>query len=487
MNHNVSFILDLLLYLLVLSYGKIRKLGRVLKYIKSKRFTMATKKTKDTPKIYKSKISFDDVVGHKQIKERLKGIIRIVKNPKILERFDTPVPKGLLIYGPESVGKSMLAKAFAKEAGFSYMEIFGSKLFELDYIKEVYEIASKNVPCMVILEDIDIKGIVQGAITNVSFADIAKVLESTNEMVFTIATAENLDEVGQVLTTTQKLDFLLEVSELDKDARRFFIEKIMQKPHDPKINIDRIVLYITGMSAMDLERLGRMAALNVVEQGKEVISEEILIEQINIIKYGHKIEKQMVKTLEEEIKMTAYHEAAHAVLSALLLPHIKIEQVTIAPRSKMLGFVSYNADDPVSNITKEQLFFDVCVLLSGRVAKVKKMGSEHMDSGAVNDLSQASLQVYAAIAHIGMDKELGYINLDAIGNLDNYFLEQQIEKRFLHWIHVAKTYSEKLVDEHWDKIETLALKLIEQEIVESEELTEIIGNKKMSYSIPDSL
>ena len=448
---------------------------------------MATKKKKDIPKVKKSKIGFDDVVGHKQIKERLKGIIKIIKKPAMLERFDTAIPKGLLIYGPVSVGKSMLAKAFAKEAGLSYLEISGSKLFELEYIKEVYEIASKNAPCIVLLEDIDVKGIMQGAITNVSFSDIAKVLESTDERVFTIATAESLDEIDPVLTSPQKLDFLLEVMELDKDARRFFIEKIMDKPHDPKINVERIVRYITGMSALELERIGRMAALSVVEQDKELITEEILIEQINIIKYGHKVEKKMVETLEKELKMTAYHEAAHAVLSVLLLPHIKIEQVTISPRSKMLGFVSYNEEDPLSNISKIDLFHDICVLLSGRVAKIKKMGAENMDSGAQNDLSQASLQTYAAITTLGMDKELGYINLNAINTLDNYFLEQQIEKRFLHWMHVAKQNAEELVDAHWDKIETLAQKLIEQEIVESDELASIIGDEELIHKLPDSL
>ncbi len=448
---------------------------------------MARKKAKDTLKAYKSKIGFDDIIGHKQIKERLKAILKIVKNPKKLERFDIPVPKGLLIYGPSSVGKSMLAKAFSREAGVTYYEISGSKLFELDYIKEIYKAASKHAPCVVILEDIDIKGIMQGAITNVSFSDIAKVLESTDAMVFTIATAESLDAVDPVLTSPQKLDFLLEVSKLDKDARRFFIEKIMEKPHDPKINVERIVRYITGMSALELERLGRMAALHVVEEAKEEITEEILIEQINIIKYGHKIEKQMVKNLEEELKMTAYHEASHAVLSSLLLPHIKIEQVTIAPRSKMLGFVSYNADDELSNVTKEELFNDVCVLLAGRVSKIKKAGSEHMDSGAVNDLSQASLQVYAAITNLGMDKELGFINIDSIAVLDNYFLSQQIEKRFLHWMKVAKEHTDKLVDEHWHIIEALALKLIEQEIVESDELSQIIGEKKVSHKIPNTL
>jgi len=448
---------------------------------------MARKKDKNTPQICTSKIDFNDIVGHKPIKERLRSIINIIKNPERLKRFDTSPPKGLLIYGPVSVGKSMLAKAFAKEAKLPYYEISGSQLFDMEHIKEVYKTASKHAPCLVILEDLDIKGLMQGAITNVSFSDIAKVLESIDAMVFTVATAESLESIDPVLTAAQKLDFLLEVSKLDKGARRFFIEKILKKPHDSKIDIERIVRYITGMSALELERLGRMAVLSVLEQNKELITEEILIEQINIIKYGHKIEKQMVKDLEKELEMTAYHEASHAILSSLLLPHIKIEQVTIAPRSKMLGFVSYNADDELSNVTKEELFNDVCVLLAGRAAKIKIRGIEHMDSGAVNDLSQASLQVYAAITNLGMDKELGFINIDSIAVLDNYFLSQHIEKRFLHWLAVAKEHTIKLVDEHWSMIEALALKLIEQEIVESHELSAIIGRKKIKHKIPESL
>ncbi len=448
---------------------------------------MPSKKTKDKPKLRPSNIGFDDVVGHKQIKKRLASIIRIIHDPKKLEAFDIPMPKGALLYGPPSVGKSMLAKAFVKEAGLKYIEISGSKLFELDYIKEVYDIASRQAPSVVILEDIDVKGFIQGAVTNVSFSDIAKVIESVDAMVFTIATSETLEDVDPVLTAPQKLDFLIEVEKLDKDARKFFIERILKKPHDPKINIDRIVRYITGMSAMELERLGRMAALNVIEEDKKWITEEILIEQINIIKYGHKIETQMVKNLEEELKMTAYHEAAHAVLSTILLPHIKIEQVTISRRSKMLGFVSYNAEDEMSNITKEELFHDTCVLLAGRMSKIKKAGETKMDSGAVNDLSQASLNVYAAITNLGMDKELGLINIESIALLDSYFLSPQIEKRFLHWMHAARTRTEMLVDEYWDKIEKLALQLIEKEIVEEEELLKIVGKVNVSYPIPESL
>jgi len=448
---------------------------------------MSKKKSKNLHKLHISTIDFDDVVGHKQIKVRLKAIVKIINNPAKLERFNTPVPKGLLIYGPVSIGKSMLAKSFAKEIGMQYLEISGSKLFDSSYIKEIYETASKHAPCIVILEDLDIKGLIQGAFTNVSFTDIAKIIESVDSSVFTIATAVNLDDIDSVLTAPQKLDFLLETSNLDKEARRFFIEKILMMPHDDKIDIERIVRYITGMDALELERLGRMSALSVIEQDKELITEEILIEQINIIKYGHKIENQIIKNLEEELTMTAYHEAAHAILSMLLLPHIKIEQVTIAPRSKALGFVSYNTDDQISNITKKELFNDVCVLLAGRIAKIKKVGENQMDSGAINDLSRASYQVYSAISNLGMDRELGLINIDTITTLDNYFLSQQIEKRFLHWLNVAKKETIILVDKYWDKIEILAQRLIEKEIVESDELSHIIGNIKISYKLPDTI
>lgn len=448
---------------------------------------MAVTSDKETPRLHDSKISFDDIVGHKHIIERLKNIIHIIKNPKALEHFNTPSPKGILIYGPSSVGKSMLARAFAKASGLRYLEISGSKLFEVDHIKEVYEMAGKHAPTLVILEDIDIRGIMQGAITNVSFSDIAKIISQSKPGVFTIATAERLEEIDQSLIAPGVLDFLLEVSKLDKDARHFFVEKILRMPHAKTIDVERIVRYITGMSAMELERLGRMAALSCVEQGKKELTEEILIEQINIIKYGHKIETQMIKNLELELKMTAYHEASHAVISLLLLPQIKIEQVTIAPRSKMLGFVSYNIEDQISNVTKEELFYDICVLLAGQIAKAKVQGPNAIDSGAIDDLSQASLNAYTAIATLGMDKVLGMINVEGIMNVDNFFLSEQIEKRFLHWMHTAEQVTKRLVESHWDKIETLADQLIADEIVESDKLIEIIGDVSVNITIPESI
>jgi len=439
-----------------------------------------------------STVGFDDIIGHKNVKKRLKAIVRIFTNPEIVAEFKISPPKGMLIYGPPSVGKGMLARAFAKEAKVPYFEISGSRLFDAAYIKSVYEKAKAQAPCIVLLEDIDIKGLYHGTITNISFSDVAKEIEDVpvdnGKYVFTIATAVELEEIDPVLTAPGKLDFLVEVSKLDQEARRFFIEKILQKPNDGKIDVKRIVRYITGLGAADLERLGRMAALAVIEQGKKVITEDILIEQINIIKYGHKLENQMIKNLETEMKMTAYHEAAHAIVSYILLPNVKIEQITISPRSKMLGFVSYNTEDQIATVTKEEIFNDICVLLSGQIAKIRKTGKSYaIDTGAVDDLYQATFQAYNAISVLGMDKQLGFINLSAISQNDPYFLSEAIEKRLLKWIEEAQKVATALVEEYWSHIDQLASTLIEKEVVESDELVKLLGKRKPRHVLPRTL
>lgn len=159
--------------------------------------------------------------------------------------------------------------------------------------------------------------------------------------------------------------------ELDREARRFFIEQILKKPNDGKIDVDKVVRYISGMNGYELQRIGKEASLHAIRHGLTCISEEILLEQINIIKYGSKLEKKHIRNLEEDLRMTAFHEAGHAVLSYLLLPNTKIEQVTIAPRLRVLGFISYSFEDFPSNLSKEEVFNNICVLMAGRTASMK--------------------------------------------------------------------------------------------------------------------
>jgi len=211
------------------------------------------------------------------------------------------------------------------------------------------------------------------------------------------------------------------------------------------------------------------------------LSEEILLEQINIIKYGTKLENKQIRDVEISMAKTAYHEAGHAVLSSILLPKIKIEQVTVAPRSESLGFVSYHNDDYIDAASKDDLFNDICILLAGRIAKIEKFGEDGMETGAVNDLEMATMQVYAAIALFGMDEELGYINISGLEEgYQNQLFKEKIENRILIWIDKATKKTKQEVKRLWPAIHAVAQELIKKEMIDGEELKEIIKNSNIN-------
>jgi len=436
----------------------------------------------ERPSVEFPTIGFEDIAGNKTIKKNLRQIISILKKPELVKKFDIDMPKGMLLYGPKGVGKTMLGKAFAKEAEIPFIYVSGSELFDPDYIRDVYQKAKKFAPSIVFLDEIDIKGIIEGVYTNMPAEQVVMNLNELSsdpdEFVFTIATAKNKEDIDPAIIAPGRIDTFVEVPELDKEARRFFIEKILEKPNDGKIDVDKVVRYISGMSGYDLQRIGNEASLYAIRNNMNCITEEILIEQINNIKYGYKLEKKHIRNLEEDLKSTAYHEAGHAVLSYLLLPDIKIEQVTIAPRLETLGFVSYTAEDFAGNVSKEEIFNNICVFLAGRVANIKKSGAGGINTGASNDLEQASYQAYLAIANLGMDEEVGYVHVDILAqNINKQIFLKKVEERITKWISNATAKTEILVEKHWDKIDKLASILIQQEIVDGEELENIMKGK----------
>ncbi|MBN1931727.1 MAG: AAA family ATPase [Desulfobacterales bacterium] len=433
----------------------------------------------ERPRVEFSAVGFNDIAGNKTIKKTLKQIINILKDPNLVKRFDIDMPKGMLLYGPTGVGKTMLAKAFAKEAELPYIYVSGSDLFDSDYIRRAYHKAKEFAPSIVFLDEVDIKGIIEGVYANMPSDPLAMELDALSshpfEFVFTIATAKNREEVDPAIIAPGRIDTFVEVPELDREARRFFIEKILEKPNDGKIDVDKVVRYISGMSGYELKRIGKEASLYAIRQNLEFITEEILIEQINNIKYGYKLEKKHFRNLEEELKKTAFHEAGHAVISYILLPDIKIEQVTIAPRLETQGFVSYTAEDFPGNVSKEEIFNNICVMLAGRIANIKKFGPKGIDTGAANDLEQATYQAYLAITSLGMDDELGYVHLDTLyRNINKQLFQEKVENRIIKWIADAKEKAEKLVNQYWSKIESVSQLLLQKEIVDGSELEEIM-------------
>lgn len=429
----------------------------------------------DLPEVKFSSTGFEDIAGHEPVKKHLREILSILEKTDKIKDFGIAMPKGVLLHGPSGVGKTLLGKAFAREANLPFVYASGSDLFDPNFIRQVYQKARVYAPSIVFLDEIDIKGVVEGTLTPIPVEQILMELEALpsdpGEFVFTVVTAQLREDVNPELVSPGRIDISVEVPELDREARRFFIEKILEKPNDGKIDVDKVVRYISGMSGYELERIGQEAALYAIRNDLDCITEEILIDQINTIKYGRKIDRKQIRNIEEDLRKTAVHEAAHAVLSYTLLPHIKIEQVTITPRSHTLGFVAYSGEDFEDNISREEIFNNICVMLAGRTAQMRQFGPDGMDSGAGNDLEQATYMAYLAIALLGMDEEIGFVHVDTLQHHVNTTMFQAVlEERIRHWIRDASARAEMLVEKHWNRIEHLASVLIHQEIIDGTEL-----------------
>ncbi|MDD2357253.1 MAG: AAA family ATPase [Thiovulaceae bacterium] len=429
--------------------------------------------------LHVSDVKFADVAGQQRVKNELLEVLALLKEPQRLEHFGMLPPKGMFLFGQQGMGKKLLARAFACESDMPYITISGADLFNEAVIRKAYAKAYVSAPAIVILEDIDIQGVVGGIISKMNITPLIEELDNLSQTfeapVFTIITLSDIVDIPEELNKAGRIDIRIEVPKLDIEARRFFIEEVLKKPHDAAIDVERVVRYISGLGGNELKRIGEEAALECARKGLKELTEEILLEQINIIKYGTKLENKQIRDIETSMAKTAYHEAGHAVLSFTLLPNIKIEQVTVAPRSEALGFVSYHNDDYIDATSKEELFNDVCVLLAGRIAKMEKFGESGMETGAISDLEVANMQAYAAIALFGMDEELGYINITGIESVyGRKILSKKIEERLLVWMNEAKEKTVQEVKRLWPAIEAVAKELIIKEVVDGEELKNII-------------
>lgn len=439
--------------------------ARIEKLAKSDDFGDASGIQVDLPDV-----SFDDIAGHTLIKSRLKEAINLVKNREALKAEGVSAPRGMLLYGVPGTGKTMLAKAFAHEADLPFIACSGNDLLSESFIRTLFARARDYAPAIIFIDEIDAlprrgtAGPQADALVNRMLVEIDGFGGGESE-IFIIAATNRKDLIDDAILRSGRIDLHYEVPQLDKGARRWFIEKMLKRPlFSNDVNVDQLVLLTAGFSGADLQKVSREAVLHALREGLDQITPEQLIEQINTQKYGSPLNLEDGK---QHLLETAYHEAAHAVVSKLLLPERRIEQVTVVARADFLGMVSYDRDQQ-HDYTKEFLFNLTCVALAGRAAQVKQFGDKGLDSGASNDLKQAASYAWYAIAEWGMDDELYNICIPALQqSLGTTPFQQLTEQRIKHWLDRATAHTQAVIDTHWSKIEAVAQQVLQDEIVDA--------------------
>jgi len=419
-------------------------------------------------------ISFKNVAGHHVAKKRLTEIINILKEPSRLGAFGVDLPKGMLLYGVPGTGKTMLAKAFANEADLPFIQTTGSEILDIDLMKNIFKKAREYAPSIIFVDEIDAIGTRNGSVIDIRINQFLTELNGFSDdveaQIFVIAATNLKEKIDPAILRSGRIDLHVEIDMLDREAREFFINQILKKPTSGEFDKEKLLTYTAGMTGADLEKVSRESALYVFRNGLDTITQEILVEQINTIKYGSRITH---KSIDKLMASTAIHEAGHAVISRMLMPDVKIEQITVVPRNDALGFVSYDRDGDLSNLTRQDIKSKLCVAFAGREAQLKQYGEEGFDSGASSDLNMATRYAYYAIANLGMGDKTGYVNIENQATL----FSDKIELDIAQWLDEATTKTKSLVIQHWDKITALSDLLQEKEIVNEAEFLALIGEE----------
>ena len=427
-------------------------------------------------------VSFDDIAGHDNAKTRLHEVINFLKDPKLLKAFDVQPPKGMLLYGPPGTGKTLLAKAFSAEAELPFISITGVELLQLDKIKKVFSKAKEYAPSIIFIDELDTigkrgKDNSREVQINKFLAEMDGFSNKADEHVFIIAATNYKENIDTAIIRPGRIEIHIKVDDLDKEARKYFINKIIKnKPTRGKFDMHKLLTYTAGLTGAQFELVSKEASFYCIRHNLSHITQDILIQEINKAKYGEKISHI---SNERIFHKTAIREAAHTIITKHLMPEVKIKQISVTPRNNKNGFISNNFDDLQTNMTIEDIKHRICVSLAGRIAQIKKYGSIiGMDMEGSPDLQHAINDAYMAIAHYGMDQEVRYIkikssNPKASDENDSQHSDKKVDEAVERWMTEAELKTIKLVDDNWDKIEHLSTLLLDKEILYEDDLRDI--------------
>ena len=443
------------------------------------------------------RVTFDDVAGADEEKAELEEIVDFLKQPARYVEMGARIPKGVLLVGPPGTGKTLLAKAIAGEAGVPFFSISGSDFVEMfvgvgaSRVRDLFEQAKKNSPSLIFIDEIDAVGRQRGAGLGGGHDEREQTLNQllvemdgfgANEGIIMIAATNRPDILDPALLRPGRFDRQIMVGRPDRKGREAVLEvHTKKKPLDNDVSLDVLAKRTPGFSGADLENLANEAALLAVRKNKKKIGMDEFEEAITRVIAGP--EKKSRTISEHDRKLTAYHEAGHAVVMKCLKNSDPVHEISIIPRGMAGGYTMHLPTEDRAYTSKEKLLDEMVGLLGGRVAEKLILGD--ISTGAKNDIDRASSIARAMVMEYGMSDKIGTISYGSdsnevflgrdLGRGRNFSEEvgAMIDKEIKSLISNAYNTAEELLKENVNKLHAVASTLLEKEKIDGKEFEEI--------------
>ncbi len=452
----------------------------------------------------KKKVVFDDIAGNDNAKQDLEEVVDFLKHPKKYQAVGAKIPRGMLLVGPPGTGKTLLARAVAGEAGVPFFSISGSEFVEMfvgvgaSRVRDLFAKAKKNAPCIIFVDEIDAVGRRRGSGMGGGHDEREQTLNQilvemdgfdNDTKVIVLAATNRADVLDPALLRPGRFDRRVQISLPDrKDREEILKVHFKNKPTESDIDIDALAAKTAGSSGADLENIANEAAIRAAAHNRKKINNEDLTEAFEKIAIGPERKAKVMS--EEDKKMTAYHEAGHAVVGHVLPDSDMVHKVTIIPRGGT-GGVTWFLPPEDRKYTSVVQFKDILArALGGRVAEKIIYGSDHVTTGAGSDLRKATEIARDMVIEQGMGEKLRdqVFHEDNGGMMFDRMVRERpysddtarlIDEEVESLIKEASQRAETVIEANMKPLEDLAQALLKKETIEEDEVKKILKDAKM--------
>ncbi|MBV9548723.1 MAG: ATP-dependent zinc metalloprotease FtsH [Alphaproteobacteria bacterium] len=446
------------------------------------------------------RVTFEDVAGVDEAKDDLKEIVEFLRDPQKFQRLGGRIPKGVLLVGPPGTGKTLLARAIAGEANVPFFTISGSDFVEMfvgvgaSRVRDMFEQAKKNSPCIVFIDEIDAVGRHRGAGLGGGNDEREQTLNQllvemdgfeANESVILIAATNRPDVLDPALLRPGRFDRQIVVPNPDLAGREKILRVHLRKvPLAPDVDPRTIARGTPGFSGADLANLVNEGALLAARRGKRVVGMAELEDAKDKVMMG--AERRSMAMTDEEKKLTAYHEAGHALVGMYVPQHDPLHKVTIIPRGRALGLTMNLPEQDKLSYTRQYCVSKIASMFGGREAEVLVFGPENVTNGATSDIQQATRMARAMIMEWGMSEKLGRVRYRAneqevflghsVAQSNNMSEEtaQLIDEEVRTLIENGEMTARTILTERRDQLDMVAKGLLEYETLSGDEVANLL-------------